>query len=219
MTSEPVRSTDPRMILNVQNFLEGKFEALVPPEELGDDWQRFYDSYSRIIRRFAVSCGMQDCDIDECSQEVWVAVVNGLQKFQHDPARGRFRSWLYRIVSNKAADIVRDRMKHQSLSLNNSSTVFDLPDSAPQPMQNLDAAWRSELLREAMNVLKASSKPRDFQIFVQRTLQKKPAAEVGEQQDLSEGAVRVIDHRLRKQLQETLNMLTDGQMEAAFKND
>ena len=216
--TEPVQSTDPIMILNVQSFLEGKFSRVNAAGELLEDWDRFYTSYNRIIRRFAMACGMQDCDIDECSQEVWLAVVNGLGTFEHDPSRARFRSWLYRIVSNKAADQVRDRVKHSAVSLNDSSRSFTIHDPAPPVTQNMDAAWRSELLREAMSVLKGKSKGRDFQIFTQRTIRKKRAVAVAEAYNMSEGAVRVVDHRLRKQLQEILNLLTDGQIVATFKD-
>ena len=56
------------MILNVQSFLEGKFSKVNAAGDLLKDWDRFYESYNRIIRRFAMACGMQDCDIDECLQ-------------------------------------------------------------------------------------------------------------------------------------------------------
>ena len=197
-------------------YLEQKLSKVSAAHELMADWDRFYRSYSRIIQRFAMACGMQDCDVDECSQEVWLAVVNGLKTFEHDPARARFRSWLYRIVSNNAADQVRDRVKHSALSLNDSSRSFELHDPGPAPMQNLDAAWRSELLREAISVLKEKTTPRDFTIFSERTIRKTPATRVAEKFDMNDGAVRVVDHRLRKQLQDILNLLTDGQMVATF---
>lgn len=216
MPARPVRSTDPKLILNVQCFLEGKFSAVVTSEELGEDWDRFYESYSRIINRFSLACGMQDCDVEECSQEVWVAVVNGLAGFQHNPKRGRFRSWLYRIVSNKAADIVRERTRHSAVSLNDSNTVVDLQDPAPQALQNLEAAWRSELLREAMNIVQEQSRPRDYRIFVERTIRKRRATAVAQELDMTDGAVRVADHRLRQQLQDVLTTLTDGQIKATF---
>ena len=209
------QSTDPVMLLNVQQYLTSNFAK--HSDESPEYWDKFYDSYNRIVRRFAGACGMQDTDVDECSQEVWVAVVRGLTRFEHDPARARFRSWLYRIVSNKAADIVRDRTKHSAISLNDSSKGFDLKDSSQSPqLVDLDAAWRNELLREAMNKLKESCRPRDYDIFIQRTLKNQPAATVGEVHKMTDGAVRVVDHRLRKQLQSILNSLTDGQISADF---
>ena len=216
MAQEPTKSTDPIMILNVQSFLRDRLERLSPSSELLEDWTRFYESYDRIIRRFAMACGMQDCDVDECSQDVWVAVVNGLKAFQLDSSRARFRSWLYGIVKNKAADLVRDRVKHSAVSLNDSSKTFNLEDDAPAPMQNIEAAWRSEVLREGLSVLKQKVKSRDFRVFVDRSIRKRPGAVVAKELDMTEGAVRVVDHRLRKQLQETINHLTDGQMVASF---
>lgn len=210
-------STDPGMILSIKNYLKGEFNERSDREELLADWDVFYEEYGRIIRRFAAACGMQDCDIDECSQEVWVAVVNGLSTFEHDPARARFRSWLYRIVSNKAADIVRSRVKHSTISLSDSSRTFDLRDHGPPVIQNIDVAWKNELLREAISRLKLEVKKRDFRIFIDRTIRQNLSADVAHKYDMNEGAVRVVDHRLRKQLQKILRDLTDGQIVAEFK--
>lgn len=210
------KSTDPSMLMKVQGYLSSKSQKL-DSSTTTTEWDAFYESYSRIIRRFASACGMQDCDVDECSQEVWVAVVDGLNKFEHNPERARFRSWLYRIVSNKAADIVRTKTKHAAISLNDSRRSFSLSDSGQTiQLKDLDAAWRNELLREALIRLKDSNKDRDYNIFVRRTVKSVPAADVAEEYQMTDGAVRVVDHRLRKQLQSILKSLTDGQISADF---
>ncbi len=46
-------------------------------------------------------------------QDVWLAIVRGLTRLD-DPAR--FRSWAYRIVSNKCADWTRRRMVQRSVA-------------------------------------------------------------------------------------------------------
>lgn len=210
------KSTDPDMIFSIKHYFESKSQRLSSAEETNADWEIFYSAYNRIIQRFASACGMQDCDVDECSQEVWMAVVRGMSAFEHDPERARFRTWLYRIVSNKAADIVRSRTKHSAVSLNDSGGFFNLADGQPGPSQDLDKAWKNELLRESLVRLKANTTPRDYKIFTQRSLRSLPAAQVADQHKVSEGAVRVIDHRLRKQLQKILCSLTDGQIVADF---
>ena len=210
------QSTDPEMIFSIKRFLESKFHRLKDAKESNSDWDMFYAAYNRIIQRFASACGMQDCDVDECSQEVWMAVVRGMSAFEHDPERARFRSWLYQIVSNKASDIVRSRVKHSAVSLSDSGGFFDLSDGQPGPPQDLDKAWKNELLRESLIRLKARVTSRDYKIFTNRSLRNTPAATVAARYEVNEGAVRVIDHRLRKQLQRILCSLTDGQIVAEF---
>lgn len=210
------KSTDPDMLFSVKHFLQKKFQRLEDQGAASADWDIFYSAYNRIIKRFASASGMQDCDIDECSQEVWMAVVRGLSAFEHDPQRARFRSWLYRIVSNKAADIVRSRVKHSSISLNDSGGFFDLADDQPGPPQDLEKAWKNELLRESLVRLKAAVSQRDYKIFTARSLRNTAAAEVAEENGMNVGTVRVTDHRLRKQLQKILCSLTDGQIVADF---
>lgn len=204
------------MILSVQSFLQARLSRHVSAADLTDEWNSFYSAYDRIIRRFAMACGMQDCDVDECAQEVWVAVVNGLHTFEQNSTRARFRSWLYGIVRNKAADLVRVRMKHSAVSLNDSGATFDLEDTMPPPTHAIEAAWRSEILREALSTLQKKASRRDFSVFVDRSVRSKAASIVAVENQMTEGAVRVVDHRLRKQLQEIIHQMTDGQMVASF---
>jgi RNA polymerase sigma factor (sigma-70 family) len=48
----------------------------------------------------------------DATQEAWLGIVKGLGKL-HDPAR--FRPWAYRIVTNKALDLLASRRPAQSL--------------------------------------------------------------------------------------------------------
>lgn len=49
----------------------------------------------------------------DVAQEAWVAIVRGLGRLQ-DP--GRFRAWAYRIVSRKASDWIRSRVRRRRLN-------------------------------------------------------------------------------------------------------
>ena len=45
----------------------------------------------------------------EVTQESWLGIVRGIRRL-HDPAR--FRPWAYRIVTNKANDWIKRKIKH-----------------------------------------------------------------------------------------------------------
>ncbi len=48
----------------------------------------------------------------DVAQEAWVAIVRSLRRLQ-DP--GRFRAWAYRIVTRKASDWIRSRVRRRRL--------------------------------------------------------------------------------------------------------
>lgn len=219
MSSSDNMKTDPLLIMSTKSFLGDQVSKLDVDGSLAKDWERFYSAYNQILRRFAVSCGMQQFDVDECVQDVWLAVLEHIRDFTPDSERARFRTWLYRIVRNKAADIVRKRLKHSSLSLNDSRVEFNLESSVPPPEFEFETTWRYELIREVIEDLKDHVSERDYKIFVLRTMKKKPAAVVAKACDISEGAVRVADHRARAKLNELLKVLTDGELVPKFATD
>lgn len=63
--------------------------------------------------------GREDPEVSDVVQETWVAVLRGLARLE-DPAR--FRSWLFRIVTNKCADCIARRRRDRRLMDDNQST-------------------------------------------------------------------------------------------------
>lgn len=87
-----------------------------------------------------------DADADDIAQELTVALLDG--KLQGaDPAKGRFRNYFRRVLSNLIARHFR-RTRGQSL------------DQAPEPAvplpedETFDAAWREQLLERTWAALK-----------------------------------------------------------------
>ena len=81
--------------------------------ELGRDpgsvrWEEFAERYAPLIERFvraesaAHGAAIPTHDRDDLVQETLVAVSRALPSFRYDPARGRFRGYLCRIVQNLA---------------------------------------------------------------------------------------------------------------------
>ena len=80
-------------------------------------------------------------------QEAWLAIVRGLKRLD-DPAR--FRSWAYRIVSNKCIDWTRRRARRRS-------ATKDLQDAATSTAgassDETDSTGEVDRMREALSKL------------------------------------------------------------------
>jgi RNA polymerase sigma-70 factor (ECF subfamily) len=57
--------------------------------------------YGPLIYRFCRRRGLQNADARDVVQNVFVAVRRGIARFEYDPGRGRFRSWLGTITSRE----------------------------------------------------------------------------------------------------------------------
>lgn len=67
----------------------------------------------------------------DIAQETWVAVVRGLKKLD-DPAR--FRGWLYRIATNKAADHIRalQRNRRKENEMGQMAAITETRNDGPE---------------------------------------------------------------------------------------
>ena len=68
--------------------------------------------HPRLVRHAVHLTGERDGGSD-VAQDAWVAIVRGLARLQ-DPAR--FKPWAYRIVTRKASDWIRTRVRRRRLS-------------------------------------------------------------------------------------------------------
>ncbi|MGH7179523.1 MAG: RNA polymerase sigma factor [Tepidisphaeraceae bacterium] len=64
----------------------------------------------RYLRRLAGS----DHSAEELHQQTWLSVLEHLDKFTPDASAGGFKSWLFRIATNKANDLWRSRGRERA---------------------------------------------------------------------------------------------------------
>lgn len=72
-------------------------------------------------------------------QDAWLAIVRGIRRLD-DPAR--FRSWAYRIVSNKCADWIRRRAVQRSVAKDLRDTAETASDDSSNDTDSADEAAR-----------------------------------------------------------------------------
>jgi RNA polymerase sigma factor (sigma-70 family) len=186
---------------------EQREQGLPPSHELEAAWAEFYDLCARKIRAYASACGAAQEDMADCTQEVWRELLVRLPRFQLDPCRGQFDTWLYSVVRSKTADLGRSR-KRRSLQ-ERSDILQNAADSRPTADQALEAA---ETVAVALEELSKKSSECTYQVLQLRLVDERPVAEVARRLGLSHEQVWYRYHRARRALGEIGSGLALGRL-------
>lgn len=152
------------------------------------------ESYQGPVYRLALRMGLSPADAEEAAQNAFLAAWRGLPSFRGE---AKFSTWLYRLASNAAVDVLRQEKKYE-----NQWDIEDLqrPDAAPSPQEQVERQDARQAVRQAMAALPAEFR----QVLVLRYLQEMSYQEIAQALALPEGTVKSRINRAKGQLKALL---------------
>jgi RNA polymerase sigma-70 factor (ECF subfamily) len=111
----------------VTGFPDTRLSLIARLGHIDDDeaWREFRAIYGPAVYRLARRRGLQHADAEDLLQQVFAAVGRAIHRWDPDPARGRFRSWLAKIAQNAAINALTRRPRDAAKG---GTTVFELLD-------------------------------------------------------------------------------------------
>lgn len=179
--------TDVELVDRLRGGDEGAFGALV-------------DRYHPALLRLARSIAPTPAVAEEAVQDTWLGVVRGIERFE---GRAAFRTWLFRILVNRARSA--GAREETTASLDAAPSVdpdrFDGNGAWAQPLQpwedaaddRIDAARWLPALQRALSVMA----PRQRQVVLLRDVEGFTNGEVCAILGISAGNQRILLHRGR----------------------
>jgi RNA polymerase sigma-70 factor (ECF subfamily) len=168
-------------------------------------WREFEASYRPFIRRVGVDAGVPKETLADMAQDVLLTVVRVIPRFAYDPSRGRFRSWLARIVRSRCCDLSRRRRRDARLKTQLAEWV--LPGA--KISEERDSAPHEEALRAAIDVARSTARPQTWDCFEQHVLKGRPAAEVASEVGTTVNAVYLNSMRMMNRVEAECRRLQD----------
>jgi len=163
-------------------------------------WREFEARYRDLIRRTCRRHGLQAADAEDVCQLVLLALARALQGFRLDPARGRFRDYLGRVVTNA---IRRHRTSPRPAPHLLDTGMLD--ELIGSPDGEAEAAWESEWMqhhfRLAMHAVRGECTPESLAVF-ERLLTGKSVEDVARACGSTTDAVHKVKQRVRDRLKE-----------------
>ena len=158
---------------------------------------------SRLLRLAEATVGRRAV-AEEVTQETWLAVVRGVERFE---GRSSFKTWLFHILLNRARSAARREWR------------AGRPDEAVEERFDASGAWAdppppwSDRVEDRLVAQQLASRVHDLlpqlpeaqrQVLVLRDLEGLPAGEVATLLGVTDGHQRVLLHRARARLRQLL---------------
>ena len=196
-----------------------------------DDFATIVERYHSAMVRLALSYVREQSVAEEVAQEAWLAVLQGIAGFQQ---RSSFQTWLFTILTNRAK--TRGRREARSVPMSSLGPVHGADEAAvdpgrfrpheatrwpgswadpPRPWgngpeQRLLATEARGLILEAISGLSASQRA----VITLRDVEGLTAQEACEVLELSDANQRVLLHRARSKVRQTLEDYMDEAADA-----
>ena len=177
-------------------------------------WAEFVEIYEPVLYRLARQRGFQDADARELTQEVFIAVASAIDRWEADPARGRFRTWLFRIARNFGINLLIHRRRHPPGT--GDSDVQSLLDQQPGPngedSARFEQEYKRELFSRAATRVRGQFREATWHAFWRTSIEGEEVVQVAHALGISAGAVYIARSRVMARLREEIQRL-EGEQE------
>jgi RNA polymerase sigma factor (sigma-70 family) len=181
-----------------------------------DGWSQFYELYEEFIFSAARGAGLTHEESKDVVQEAMVTVRNYISNFVPDDSRGRFRTWLRKIVQSRIADQYRKKrrnpaekgQKHLDSERSATSATNRIPDLNEVELDRLiDGKLEQAILAEARKLATGKVRMEDYQAYDLFVIRELAAKDVAVSLGIGVVTVRVRAFRVRRAVEREIRRI------------
>lgn len=200
------------------SFLPTSVSLLGRLKDVGDhvSWQRFHDTYVRLLFSVAKRAGLSESEAQDVVQETLIDVAGQMPGFRYDRSKGSFKNWLLLVLRRRIADFFR-KLTYQhgdERVLRSERLDSDVAARQPIPDPDLDRVWAEEWHRHTLDAalarVKKEVKPLQFQICDLHVLKELSVDAVRERLGVGMAEVYWAKYRISARLKRALREVEEA---------
>ncbi len=184
---------------------ETRPSLLIRLKDQADDaaWFEFTEIYQHVIYRLARRKGLQHADAEDLVQQVLVAVARAIDRWEADPNRARFRTWLTRVATNAIINALTRGNPEQGSGDSDLQNVLDMQSSADGAASDfVRTEHRREVFRWAARQIRPEFQAATWDAFWLTAVDGRDIDDVGRELQKSRGTVYAARSRVMRRLKE-----------------
>lgn len=171
-------------------------------------WREFDAIYRPMLRRFTRRCGLSDADAEDITQQCMLSLMEHISRFDYDPEKGRFKSYLRTIAINYVRKRHRKKREKEAVSQDLKKTQH----REPSPEAVFEKLWLDEHLKHCLSLIKPEVEESTFKAFCLYVLKEKSVEDVCKELGITPNQVYKSKWRITPKLHEKMHEIL-GQSE------
>lgn len=164
-------------------------------------WEELNQDYRPLIRKWLRKYQLQDCDVEDLTQEVMAVLFRSMDEFRHNGRVGAFRNWL----RTTSVNITRNYLRRANIPQATGLSVFQqrllqLEDPNSQASAEFDREHDRMVIRRLLANISKQFEPITLEIFQMHVVAGVPATETAKQLNVSTASVHTAKSRVMRQL-------------------
>jgi RNA polymerase sigma-70 factor (ECF subfamily) len=174
-------------------------------------WERLVSLYAPLVDWWCRRYRLQDADMADVRQKVFLAVAGRIEEFRRDPGSGSFRGWLHTITRHKVYDHWRTEAAKAAPGGNDAyeRMLQHSPEDAVDPMAGSEAEEQGILYQRAVQLITTDFEETTRKAFWMVVVEDRLPAEVARELGISTNAVYLAKGRVLSRLREEFAGLID----------
>ncbi len=129
-------------------------------------WARFFDTYAGYVFGIARNRGLPEDDSHEIVQNVMLELSRGESLRKFDRTKGRFRSWLARLVVWRIGNYLETSSAVHAPESCDPAKLAAIPETKPSALElYFETEWQETVLAAALRQLQDEVNPVHYKIY------------------------------------------------------